>query len=246
MTRVLMTVICFLWLASSAYAQPLQGQFLTLIVEDNPPHAYKEPDTGLIEGIAVDIAKALLSEIKVDYELVMLPWNRGYRRALTERNTCIFPINYTDERKRLFQWVVPTQVGGWAIFQRPGGTIKVEQISDVADYELVGKISSPATSEIERIIGRRVLRTSGDEDSIQLLYRGRADLWISGVYDAPDAAQKMNMPAPELVLNWKPAAFGIGCSKQTNSDIVAALVEVNQKRLALLEKEGMSVKTKTR
>jgi polar amino acid transport system substrate-binding protein len=159
---------------------------------------------------------------------------------LTEKNTCIFPINFTEERKNLFQWIAPTQVGGWAIFQHPEGDIHLDSIADVKAYELVGKISSHATAEVERIIGRSVLRTSGDEDSIKLLYRGRADLWISGVYDAPAAARKMNMPEPKMVLNWKPATFGIGCSLTTAPAIVASLKQANQRRLNKLEAAGLS------
>lgn len=226
----LTSLIIAIWLAV-----PVNAQQITFIVEDNPPHAFKNPVTGKIEGVAVDIAMSLLQETGLEYKLVMLPWNRGYRRALTEKDTCIFPINYTDERKDLFQWIAPTQVGGWAIFQRPDGNIEINTVSDVKNYELVGKISSPATTEVERVIGRKVLRTSADEDSIQLLYRGRADLWISGVYDAPAAARKMNMPPPKMVLNWKPATFGIGCSLKTNADAVDVLVKANHERLATLE-----------
>ena len=208
---------------------------LTLITEHNPPHSFIDAETGKIVGVAVDITRSLMATTKTNYTLLMLPWKRAYRQAQTETNTCVFPINHTPDRENMFQWISPTQVGGWAIFQRPDDTIILNSIEDVSRYALVGRIGSPATAEIEKIVGRKVLKTGADEDSIQLLYRGRTDLWVSGIYDAPAAALKMNMKPPKVAFHWKPATFGIACSKKTDLELIKPLVAANQARLAAIE-----------
>ncbi|WP_262695614.1 substrate-binding periplasmic protein [Kordiimonas aquimaris] len=209
---------------------------LLLLAEENYPHATHNIQTGELEGIEVDILKQLMNETGTEYQMTLTPWNRAFRRAQTEKNTCVFPINYTPERADLFQWVRPTQLGGWAIFQRPDSNINIEKIEDVAAYTLVGKMGTQANKQIEAITKKQVLEATTDIAAVQLLYRGRADLLVSGIRDSRIAAQNSNLLPPVIVFNWKPAQFGLACSKGTDVKLIDALREANEKRLATIGK----------
>lgn len=220
--------------SSQTLAQPADAH-LTLLVEENYPHASINAQTGKIEGEEVDIVLALLKESGISFSMSIQPWNRAFRRARMEANTCVFPINHTPERDALFQWVRPTQRGGWAIYKRPDSTIVIDKIEDVAGYTIVGKMGIQAIEQIEEITSRRVAEAATDVAAVQLLYRGRADLLISGVRDSAEAVEKAGLPKLKMAFYWKPAMFGLACSGQTDTRIIEQLRAANQRRLDRLE-----------
>ena len=219
----------FLLLVLPAYAQP-HGT-LTLLVEENFPHATLNTETGNIEGIEVDIILSLMKGANIGYSMSMQPWNRAFRRAATEKNICLFPINHTPEREPLFAWISPTQRGGWAFYQRPDSDIVINALADVAPHAIVGKAGIQATSQIKELTGADVLEASTDIAAAQLLYRGRADLLISGVRDSLVATRKAGLPDLKMAFYWKPAQFGLACNLKTDEHILAALREANNQRL---------------
>lgn len=221
-------------LYGSASAQQVSPK-LTLLVEENYPHASRDEVSGQIVGEEVDLVVSLTNAAGIDYSMAILPWNRAFRRARTEPNTCLLPINHTPERDHMFQWVSPTQVGGWAIYQRADDNITLNTIKDMAQYKVVGKMSSQATADIEMMINKPILRAAGDVEAAQMLYRKRADLLISGVRDNLSSTQNAGLPRLKKVLDWKPAKFGLACSHKTDKSIIEKLRAANRQRLAALE-----------
>lgn len=207
-----------------------QGQ-LTLLVEENYPHATANKETGKPEGVEVSIISELMTMAGIQYDMMMTPWNRAFRRAQFEENTCIFPINYSPERSTLFQWIKPTQTGGWAIFARPDSDIDIMHIEDISGYTIVAKAGVQAITQIEAITGQPVLAAGTDIAAAQLLHRGRADLLVSGIRDSQIAAENANLPVPKMIFNWKAAQFGLACSHNTDIAIIEALREANETRL---------------
>ena len=82
----------------AAFAEPI-----TIFTEENPPYSYSK--NGKVTGIATDIVKSVLSDLKNTSEIKMYPWARAYHRALTESNVLIFGIDRTPEREDLFKWI---------------------------------------------------------------------------------------------------------------------------------------------
>ena len=233
--QILSCVMALLFCCCTYTVQALSSDAkLTLLVEENFPHATLNKRTGEIEGIEVDIITTLMARANIEYVMIMLPWNRAFRRAQIESDTCIFPINYTNEREGLFQWINPTQLGGWAIYKRPDSNITIKKIEDVAPYTIVGKMGIQANDQIESLTGKPVLEAATDIAATHLLYRGRADLLVSGIRDSRIAAKNAGLPAPKMAFNWKPAEFGLACSRTTNADVIDALKLANKERLALL------------
>lgn len=232
MAKHLASLLFLILAATSSATGETAERYLTLLTEENHPHSVQNLETGEIEGIAVDIALSLMAAAKINYSLTMLPWNRAFRRAQTEKNTCVFATNRTPEREHLFQWISPTHVGGWALYQRPDSKFSIENIDDIKALAIVGRNKSPATDKLELALKSKILRTESNEDAARLLYRGRADLWISGVFDGPASTQKAGLPDPKLVLHWMPATFGIACSHATDTILIEALNAANKRRLA--------------
>jgi polar amino acid transport system substrate-binding protein len=208
---------------------------IKLLTENNPPHSFVNPETGSIEGTSINIVKGLMHDVGLKYTLKLLPWNRAFRRAQAEKDVCVFPTNRTPNREQMFQWVSPTQVGGWAIYQRPDTDFHITQLEDIRPFTVVGKMGSPAAREIEDTIGKAIIRAANDEAAALLLYRGRADLWVAGTYNATNAAVSAGLPEPKITFSWKPALFGLACSLSTDKRLITLLNAANQARLAKLQ-----------
>lgn len=230
-------IVVFLSLAMSTSVRAEQNDWqLTLLTEHNPPHSYIDTETGAFKGGSVAIVTALMNEASIKYEIIQLPWNRAYRRTLSEKNVCLFPANKTPDRWPLFQWVAPLQSGGWAIFQRHDSNINIENLSDLKKYGIVGKMASIATDELEKTLGVKVAKAADDMGAVRLLYGGRVDLWLSGATNGPDSARMAGYPPAKVAFNWKPAEVGLICSLSTDQAIMRKLNDINALRLARLAK----------
>lgn len=232
-------MIPIIFMAATFIASPLlhaeeSTYHLTLLTEENHPYSYVNKETGSVEGSAVTIITNLMQEVGVSYTLTLLPWQRTYRRARTEQNTCAFPTNRTEERETLFRWVGPIHEGGWAVFKRPGSDIIIEAPNDMHPYVVTGKMGSPSVDSIIRASGIKVIRAGNDETAARLLFHGRADLWISGVLDGPYAAQKAGLPQPELAFLWRRAVLSLACHWETNLTLIRKLNAANGQRIKKL------------
>lgn len=229
-------IICFCAAVLSVAAHAQQDKkTLTLLAEEKTPHVIYDAETGDFGGQEVELVVSLLNAANIDYSFVLTPRKRALRRASIDRNVCLLAINHTPERDHLFQWVSPTQVGGWAIYQRPDNDIVLTSLGDMADYRVVGRIGSQATDEIEANIHKPVFRAADTDAGVRILYRKRADLLVVGVNDVTAATERLGLPPLKKALDWKPAFFGLACSMNTETDIITRLRNANTERLAKLQ-----------
>lgn len=204
---------------------------LILLTEHNPPAAYLDEATGQISGQAVEVVEGLMKSAGISYSLLMLPWNRAYRRARSEQNVCVFPANKTPEREAQFEWISPILLGGWAIFKRPDSVITIAEFADLRRYSLVGKMDSTATDILEKELGQPVARAVDDVAAAKLLYGGRVDMWLSGRTSVVQASKEAGVPQPALAFNWKAAELGVACHVGTDKEVLELLRSTNHKRL---------------
>ena len=230
------SLACFIavcWTAA-AYAQQDEKK-LVLLAEEKMPHVIYDSETGNFGGKEIELLVSLLDAAAIDYTFALTPRKRALRRVNVEPNVCLTAINHTPERDPLFQWVSPTQIGGWAIYQRPDNDIALASLEDIAGYRVVGRLGSQSTDEIEKSINIPVFRAADAEAAIRILHRNRADLLVIGVNDVADATKRLGLPPLKKVFDWKPAFFGLACSKNTDLDIIMRLRRANTERLAQLQ-----------
>ncbi|WP_417464902.1 substrate-binding periplasmic protein [Kordiimonas sp.] len=203
---------------------------LVLLTEENPPYNFAHPETGKLQGTAIDIVEVMMQDASITYTLTLMPWNRAYRETMATANTCLFVVNRTPEREPLFDWVGPLINGGWAIFRRPGSGLQINSLDDLQGHTIAGKMGSASVDTLERDANVSVVRTSKDETAARMLFHGRAELWITGMIDGPEAAKAVGLPQPELALLWKRADLSMACGKGTDPVIIAKLNKLNTAR----------------
>lgn len=219
---------------------PAMAEDVHLITEDSPPFNYIDQETGEIAGVAHELVLLLMEQAGLSFRSEVLPWHRGYRLSLVKDNTCIYGVNRTDEREDLFEWVGPLFESGWALYSYDPD-IQITDLSDITDEVVVMKAGDAiANTFIAERPDVNVLLTGSVRSGVQLLHRGRADLWLSGVVHVRESANIMNVPVPRQVYLWRKSEVYMACSRSTDqqklSRLRAALPAMNEARDAILQK----------
>lgn len=202
---------------------------LTLLTEENAPYNFRDPKTGMLDGSGVILVRELMKQAGISYSIKILPWRRAYRQAMSTANTCVFVTNKTPNREALFQWIGPVteSKGGWVFYKRPDSDITIKSIEEAAKYVVVGLSGGAPLAEFEKLTGAEVLASPSGKGAVQLLYFGRADLWLAGAEDGPYTAHLAGLPNPVQALRWHNYGLYLACQKDLNPALVERLNQIN-------------------
>lgn len=223
-------MIVLLW-AMPAGAQ----QRFTLVTEEQPPMNYLDVETGTVRGISTELVRAIMEKAGYDYHIQLMPWNRGFRRALQDKNTCIFTTVRTPSRESQFKWVSPLFSSGWAFYRKAGRGLDIKDINDVAGLVVTATPGTIANAGLADIPDIKLLRVPRDHRALVLLNEGRADLWVSGVFTAFIGGDEAGV-VPELALLWRPIELSLACNRATDDEAIARLNAANAALDGLREK----------
>ncbi|MFC4347305.1 substrate-binding periplasmic protein [Kordiimonas lipolytica] len=220
--RLIVGVIILLFLTQASAAQTL-----TLLTEENPPLNYTDAETGEITGAATELVTAILDAADVDFTIRSLPWARAFRQARDTANHCVFATVRSEEREDRFEWVSPLFVGGWALYKRPGSALDVTAIDKLEGHVVAAMAGTAALAKLKSATNAEVVTAQRDDTALALLYHGRADLWLSGVFAAPHSAKTAGLPMPEVAFIWRPSVIALACSKGTDPQLMERLRQIN-------------------
>jgi len=172
-------LICIV--SGSAAAESVDD--IVFMTEQYPPYNLEKDNK--LQGIAVDMLALMLQRVgakQAREDIKLLPWARGYKRVLSEPNTCLFSTTRTEEREHLFKWVGPIASGQVGLIARKDRNIKIDSVKDLERYK-IGTIRDDvaelylvdtgiSVDDMERV-AETVL-------NIRKLNRGRIDLWAYG------------------------------------------------------------------
>jgi hypothetical protein len=74
----------------------------------DPPYTTRSP-AGVIEGERARLITAFLDSTGLDYEIILVPWERAYIAGTTRDNILIANLDRTAARENLFHWLVPLE-----------------------------------------------------------------------------------------------------------------------------------------
>ncbi|MCO4799788.1 MAG: transporter substrate-binding domain-containing protein [Colwelliaceae bacterium] len=77
--------------------------FPIVVAESFPP--YQVMTNNGVNGLSVDVLKALNKHLGMKTHIELYPWARAYKMALTTPNVLILSISQTKERNDLFHWI---------------------------------------------------------------------------------------------------------------------------------------------
>ncbi len=178
MLNTLRNLLLFCLVSGSVAAESVDD--IVFMTEEYPPYNFEEDNK--LQGIAVDTLALMLQRAgskQAREDIKLLPWARGYKRVLSEPNTCLFSTTRTEERENLFKWVGPIAPEAVALIAKKERNIKIDSVDDfekhkmgtirgdVAELYLIN--AGISVDDMERV-AETIL-------NIKKLNRGRIDLW---------------------------------------------------------------------
>jgi polar amino acid transport system substrate-binding protein len=177
----------FLVTASLAAMPPLvfaqSVDDIVFMTENYPPFNFEKD--GKLQGIATDLMVLILKKLdskQTREDIRLLPWARGYRLTLNQKNTCLFATTRTAEREKLFKWVGPITTTSIGLLARKERKVKIQSLADLKDYR-AGVVRSDIGEQLLVNAGiplqdlDRVGGTDATLTSITKLNKGRIDVW---------------------------------------------------------------------
>lgn len=107
-----------------------------------PPFVYKENDQ--LRGISVEVISTILDQMKVNYEIIMEPWNRGQYELTSGNRFGLFPYVETRERLKNYVFSEPfysTELNNnyfIAYGKEPSELKAIKDWDDINDYKIGG------------------------------------------------------------------------------------------------------------
>lgn len=225
--RIFTFALCYAAVAMPSIAA---DEKLILLTEENPPFNFVDHKTGAISGASVELMQAVVREAGLDFQIKLLPWKRAFLQAQKEKNTCVFSMNFTEERAPLFKWVSPFfREGGLAFFKRADDVRHYGAIEDVRGGVLIAQNADVLIGQLKNEPGIRLIKVRNDAEAMDLLLQGRGDLMLTGRLIARTLLQdKSRAGKVKLAYPWRPASIGLGCSLLTSDHLVQRLREAHK------------------
>lgn len=125
----------------------------------------------------IDFATELLAGTDFTYELHLLPWPRVMRRAESEANQLIITLIRSEERENRVHWVGPIAEVNHALYGLDTMAVVPQTLEQARDFIVATVLDDVASDYLERNGFTNLVRTSNHLRGLELLTRGRVDLY---------------------------------------------------------------------
>ena len=192
---------------------------------------------GTLGGFSTDVIKALLQQAQSTAKIEVMPWARAYNTALYSENVMIYSITKSDSRDRDFLWlgeIFEEKLCYWTL--RHNGSE-----NKLVDKALKDKaFSAPRFSISAQYLldnnFTNVYLTSNEEQSIEMLFLGRADFILATEYSLRLAARKLGLDLSKVkrmyenkvISNPLSIAFGLNTDREIIEHFQAAFSEIKR------------------
>ena len=207
------------------------AEVLKVVTEEWAPFNYSEH--GKLTGLSVELLDAAARRANFQTSIEVLPWERAYRRALSEPGVLIFTMARKSEREHLFEWVAPVYPRTIYLYKsRHRADIRLETLPDARRYSVVAAGESDASAVDLRNIGlergKNLLYVYGsDAQRLRMLLAGRVDLMPMHELQVPLLAREIGVAPGEFVrllpLNVREDDYYFAFSKGTSPEQVERL-----------------------
>jgi len=166
---VLLLLLC---LSSMSIAQEL-----TIYTEDWPPLNFKQGNA--INGMAVELVRALQAHMGSHQEIHLVPWARGYKAVLEDPNVLLFSVGRTPEREKLMRLLGPIAISDTVLYTRKGNAEHLRSLHDGVYALPVGAYRSSIFVDVARKKGfQHIEQANSPQIEVNMLLAGRFDMLV--------------------------------------------------------------------
>jgi polar amino acid transport system substrate-binding protein len=234
-------IIALLLFASSAMAQNLDQ--IVWMTEEYAPYNYIE--NGTPTGISVDILVEIWKKVglkKTVKDIQFLPWARGYHEVQKKTDTCLFSMDVTEPRKKMFKFVGPLVDADNVIIAKKNKKIIISGDEDLKKYK-IGAIREDVGEQllVEKGFPKENLDIANGPDI--LVRKIEADRHDAISYGFDSAAfymkkEKIDSSAYEIVYTINKGYLSLAFHKDTDPSVINKL----QKALDEIKADGTVAK----
>jgi len=226
-------------LCSAALLFPIAGaaQSLTLLTEENPPFNFTQ--SGKLVGVSTEVVNELAKRAGVQIALESGVWDTVYKRAQSQKNTCLYSTVRLENRQKLFRWIGPISSNKWVLVAKNefSGVIKTD--ADVRKYR-IGAVKTDAKAEYLR--SRAITNIVESDTEVQIPAKfnlgkddpQRIDLWVAGAHAWKTIADQAKVSGLKAVHEVGAQPYYLACSPITDDAAVKKLTDA----LESMRKDG--------
>jgi len=173
-------------------------------------------------GLAIDIVKELFKRADMTMSLKIMPLKRAIKttREIKANNSCVFPIQRTQEREADFKWVGPIIISQSALFSLENH-LEIAVLNDALQYNILVTRGS-AEEEYWQRLSANTESSNNDKLNILKLSRHRAKLWASDVMTAFYYAKKNNIKIKNNLM-YMTSLKALACNIETPDSTISKL-----------------------
>jgi polar amino acid transport system substrate-binding protein len=170
------------WFSSGFFVygdQVVTAADITYYSENYPPANYVENDKFI--GVSMDTLRLMWKAMGVaEQKIIVVPWARGYKNTLQNKDSMLFTMARTADRENLFVWVGPIYTATHVLLSRTDFQHNINTIEDAFRYPVAAIRND--ISEIALINTgfpqTNIAYLNDLNQAMQLLENGRLDLII--------------------------------------------------------------------
>jgi polar amino acid transport system substrate-binding protein len=221
---------------------------LIYMCEDIPPSNYMED--GKLKGVSIEILKLIWQNMECpEQPIKVVPWARGYKEALSVKNTVLFSMSRNKERESLFKWVGPIFTVKSVLLKLRKNDIRINNINDAKKYR-IGTIKDDVLDDFLMKKGfdrSKVEAISGLKQNFDKLINGRIDFIAHSTDSCNEFIKNNKLNAGDfsvvLVLAENPNyfAFNKEVPNLTIGRFNAALGKIKKEHYEILKKYGLDM-----
>ncbi|QIR14844.1 substrate-binding periplasmic protein [Shewanella aestuarii] len=171
---------------------------MTVITYQEEPFAHQVK--GVKQGMVIELIEKLFNQAGIDYEVIFYPLKRGMAMAKSHQNTCVLPIERSQQRESQYRWLGPVLLSRYGFYSKKALTTPLITLDDAKSYR-IGSFLGSGVGEYLANYGYQVELANNDSLNLRKLARGRIELWAADVVTAKSIMNKegINVGEPELV-----------------------------------------------
>lgn len=172
---------------------------LTVYTYPIPPLVEVSRDAD-VKGNAWNVIQHILERNEVNYDVLIKPAIRGLVTVSENKNTCVFPVDRTQDRESSYSWVGPIAINQYALYSAPGTHIPLITLNDAKSYNIATYLGSSIGDYLKK--GGFHVRLTGElKQGLLMLKYGRVDFWVADTNAAQQLSEKLDIPLgePELI-----------------------------------------------
>ncbi|MDX1450983.1 MAG: transporter substrate-binding domain-containing protein [Oleiphilaceae bacterium] len=194
----------------------------TILTTAMPPYVNEDGKS----GIALDITTEMFRRANIKFDLKVVPLARALKQAEKKEQTCVVPLQRSQERETLYKWISPVLVTQSALFSPPDAKFDLAVLADARPYK-IGVYRGSALEEYLQGAGFDfdVQAANSEEKNAKKLNSGRVDIWAADAVAGPYYAKKANVRLKQQII-FSSTLRAIACHIDTPDSEVERLTDV--------------------